>query len=303
MTVYIDVILAENIIMNYIMLYATGIIYKLKPKMWRLLTSSSIGAMYSAISYLNIWNSSLIIKILLSIAMVYIAFNSKSIKILAKQLLIFYLTSFVFGGVAFALLYFVKPQDILMKNGIYIGMYPLKIVFLGGIVGFIILTSVFKIVKGKLTRKELFCKVLIKIEQKQAEVSAMVDTGNLLKEPITGASVVVVEKHSLKDILPDSVLDNLELILTGNYDIDIKEYEHKLRVIPFSSLGKQNGMLLGIKPDEIILETEEEKIIVPNSIIGIYNGSLTKNGLYTALIGLDILERRDKNEFIKSAKK
>ena len=63
-------------------------------------------------------------------------------------------------------------------------------------------------------------------------------------------------------------------------------------------------MLLGIKPDELIIETEEEEINVPNAIIGIYNNSLTKNGAYTALIGLDILEKRsDKNEINEFAKK
>lgn len=305
MTVYIDIILAENLCMNYIILYATGVIYKLKPKVIRLVLASLIGAAYAILSYMQILEiySSLVLKILLSIGMVYLAFNPKNIKILAKQLLIFYLTSFVFGGVAFALLYFVKPQDILMKNGIYTGTYPLKIVFLGAIIGFIILTSVFKTVKGKLTRKELFCKVIIRIDKKETEVTAMVDTGNLLREPITGASVIVVEKFSLKKILPEQVLDNLNSILNGDYTDDLGEYAAKFRVIPFSSLGKPNGMLLGIKPDEIIIEAEEDEIKVPNAIVGIYNDSLTKNGLYTALIGLEILERREKNESIRIAER
>ena len=76
--------------------------------------------------------------------MVYIALNPKELKKLAKQLVIFYLTSFVFGGCAFALLYFVKPQDVLMKNGVYIGTYPIKIALLGGLVGFIILILLLK---------------------------------------------------------------------------------------------------------------------------------------------------------------
>ena len=305
MTIYIDIILAENLCMNYIILYATGIIYKLKPKVIRIIAASSIGAIYAVLSYMQIIEiySSLVLKILLSIAMVYLAFAPKNVKILVKQLLIFYLTSFVFGGVAFALLYFVKPQDILMKNGIYIGTYPLKIVFLGAIVGFIILTLVFKIVKGKLSRKELFCKVIIRMQEKECEVTAMVDTGNLLREPITGASVIVVEKISLANLLPEQVLDNLNLILKGDYIEDLGEYVAKFRVIPFSSLGKQNGMLLGIKPDEIIIEAETEEIKVSNAIVGIYNDSLTKNGLYTALISLDILEGREKNEFNRIAEK
>ena len=48
--------------------------------------------------------------------MVYIAFNSKTIKELFKQLLIFYMTSFVFGGAALALMYFIKPQEALNEN-------------------------------------------------------------------------------------------------------------------------------------------------------------------------------------------
>ena len=55
--------------------------------------------------------SSLIVKVILSICMVYIAFKSEKITKLLKQLLIFYLTSFTFGGVSFALLYFIRPQD------------------------------------------------------------------------------------------------------------------------------------------------------------------------------------------------
>ena len=43
--------------------------------------------------------------------MVYIAFNPQKLKNLCKKLLIFYLTSFVFGGAAFALIYIVKPQE------------------------------------------------------------------------------------------------------------------------------------------------------------------------------------------------
>lgn len=298
MTIYLDIVLIENLCMNYIILYATGIIYKTKTNFIRLLLASIVGAVYAVLVYLQILEiySSLILKFLLSIGIVYLAFVPKTLLILGKQLVIFYLTSFVFGGVAFALLYFVKPQDIFMKNGLYIGTYPIKIVALGGIVGFIVLKTTFKIIKGKLTRKELFCKVLIRNGTNEAIITAMIDTGNLLKEPITGTPVMVVEKQSLIGILPGAILENLDAILKGNKTVDLGEYVSKFRVIPFSSLGKENGMLLGIKMDKVMIITEEEKIQIPDVILGISNQSLTKNGLYSALIGLDILERRQKNE-------
>ena len=132
MTIYVDVVLIENLVMNYIILYATGIILKIKVKHLRLILASLIGAIYSIISYVvevKVY-SNFILKFILSIIIIYVAFNPQRAKNMWKDLLIFYLTSFVFGGAAFALIYIVKPQDILMKNGLFLGTYPLKTVVL-----------------------------------------------------------------------------------------------------------------------------------------------------------------------------
>lgn len=118
MTIYIDIIFLENLFMNYIILFATGTIVKAPIKIMRTLISSIFGSVYAIVSYMSILEiySSTLLKIILSISMVYIAFGSKNIKQFFKQLIIFYLTSFTFGGVAFALLYFISPQNILMMK-------------------------------------------------------------------------------------------------------------------------------------------------------------------------------------------
>src|SRR5699024_9313154 len=116
----------------------------------RIILASLLGAIYAVLSYTEIvpMYTSLPIKVVLSICMVYIAFSPKKIKGLIKELVVFYLVSFALGGCAFALLYIVRPQDIFIHNGVYIGTYPLKIALLGGIVGFIITYIAFKIVKS-----------------------------------------------------------------------------------------------------------------------------------------------------------
>ena len=305
MTIYLDIVLIENICMNYIILFATGVINKIKMSKIRLILSSLLGSCYAVVTYISILPNSYntILKILLSIAMVYIAFKPKSYKLLLKYILIFYLTSFAFGGCAFFLLYYLKPQDILMRNGVFVGTYPLKIALLGGILGFIIINIAFKIIKGKISKKDMIYKLNIYFDGKSVQVVAMLDTGNMLKEPITGMPVLVVEKMRLYEILPEEILDNLDNILNGkNVDIINDNYLAKFRVIPFSSLGMQNGMLLGFKPDKVILEQEEEKIQVKEVIIAIYDKSLTKTGNYTALIGLNFIEGGEKNEYISNVK-
>lgn len=116
--------------------------------------------------------------------------------------------------------------------------------------------------------------------------------------------VIVVEKNTLVNIIPNYILDNLNEIINGE-DIDLKDYTSKIRIIPFTSLGKENGILLGIKADNVIVQQEEGEININNVIVGIYNGILSKSGKYKALIGLELLENREggkESEYIRNIK-
>ena len=146
MTVYLDIVFLENILMNYIIVFATGVVIKNECKKLRLLIASVIGAIYTIVMYLEIIPiySNFIMKFILSIVITYIAFNPKSLKKLIKNLIIFYLVSFVFGGCVFALMYFLKPQMAQIRNGVFVGAYPLKIALVGGIISFIIIQISFK---------------------------------------------------------------------------------------------------------------------------------------------------------------
>ena len=297
MTIYIDVVLIENLIMNYIILLATGLILKIKIKHIRLIIGSLLGAIYTIIGYIGILEiySSFILKIILSIMIVYIAYYPQTLKKMWKELLFFYLTSFVFGGVAFSLIYIVKPQEIIMKNGLFLGTYPLKTVILGAIVAFVIIITAFKIIKNKISKKDLICEITVEIEGKKIITKALIDTGNMLKEPITNTPVVVIERTLLYDVIPKEILNHLEEIIGGDFKEipeEIKnKYVSKLKLIPYSSLGKQNGMLLGIKAKKLIIVKgeEKEKIEKENIILGIYDKSLTKKGEYRAIIGMEFV--------------
>lgn len=293
MTVYLDVVFLENLVINYIIIYATGIVSKAKMKYIRILVGSLIGAVYSVIYYiinLKIY-STIIVKVVLSIVIIYISFKSKNIKILAKQVLLFYLVSFVFGGAAIAIIYMVNSQDITIQNGVLVGSYTIRTVLIGIIIAYITLIIAFNIIRTKISKKDLICDIEVNFDGDKIKTKAMIDTGNLLKEPITNLSVIVMEHTLFYNIIPKEILNNVEKILGGDLS-DIseevqKKYLHRLRVIPFSSLGKQNGILLGIKADCVIIENNDNVKKLDKAIIGIYDKSLTKRGEYRALVGID----------------
>lgn len=225
--------------------------------------------------------------------MVYIALKPANPKTMLKSVLIFYMTSFVFGGAALSLIYFIKPEQAITHNGMFMGEYPLKTVFLGGIVGFTIIIVAFKAVKTKISSKDMFLDLEIFFGEKSIKTKAMIDTGNMLKEPITNIPVAIVEHSLLYEVIPKQILNNIDEILVGNFENvpeEIKnEYMTKLKFIPFSSIGKTNGMLLGIKADKLIVTNEENINTISKIIIAIYNKSLTKRGEYRALLGINML--------------
>jgi len=172
--------------------------------------------------------------------------------------------------------------------------------YFGSLVGFILIVTAFRHIKGKLSNKDMYCEIEISFLGYTTNVTAIIDTGNMLKEPITGVSVIVVEKEKLQNILPEYILDHLEDVMEGGLEYD--KYLSKFRVIPFSSLGKENGMLLGFKPDsvKIYFDTEEKDV---NAIVGIYEKKLSKTGAYNGLVGLDVLESEGEvNEYITDIK-
>ena len=296
MTIYVDVIFLENLVINYVILYATGMISKSKIKHTNILIGSILGAIYSIIYYLinlKIY-SNVIIKIILSIIIIYLTFRPKNFKILLKQVILFYLVSFVFAGATLGIIYMVNSQDITIQNGVLIGSYTIRTILIGIIIAYIIVIIAFNIIKTKISKNQLICEIVVTINDVEVNTKAMIDTGNLLKDPITGIPVIVVEHILLYDIIPKQILNNIDDILGGDLSKipqEIQnEYMPKLKVIPFSSLGKQNGMLLGMKADNLKIKYEEEITIKDKVIVGIYNKSLTKRGEYKSLIGINFLE-------------
>ena len=302
MTIYLDIVFFENFILNYIIILSTAIISKSKMKLTSIMLSSTIGGIFSILNYLMNMNSleNMVLKIIISILMMLIAFNDYKIKKLIKQLLFFFFVSFTFGGIAFMLLFFIKPQNIIIKSNHLVGTYPIKITILAGILGFVVIFLIEKIIKDRLNKKSMICDLEIFYDGKIRKIKTMIDTGNLLKEPISKNDVIIVEKESLEGIVSKDILENIKYILKGKWIQEKNIYSYKIKLIPFSSLGNDNGLLLGFKPDYVKIYSDDE-ITRNDVLIGIYDGKLSKANQYNSLIGLDILNKEGKkNEFVQN---
>lgn len=289
MVVYVDIILIENLIMNYAILYTTFFIKKIKVSKIRILISAIIGAIYTIIIFvpkIGKFNN-IISKILLSCAMIRVIHKERRLKKFIELLLMFYLTSFTIGGFAFAIS-FLKHGQIYNYNNSLIIEFPVVSSIVALFIGIFLIKNVFKNIKNLIKKDDIFYQLEIYIEKKKSSINAILDTGNMLKDPITKTPVIIVNKNSIKNILPQELLYNIETILGGDClgKLNNEKIAKRITIIPYTSLGNENGMILGVKPDKIKIEGK----VIRNVVIGVYDKELSKRKKYDALFGLDLLK-------------
>jgi stage II sporulation protein GA (sporulation sigma-E factor processing peptidase) len=106
--------------------------------------------------------------------------------------------------------------------------------------------------------------------------------------------VVIVEFKAIREMLPDEIrciFDESKENDLANVTSVISQslWYSRFRLIPFTSLGKENGMLIGFKPDCIEVGDSQEKKDINDVIIGIYNSVLSKSDKYRALLNPELV--------------
>ena len=176
-----------------------------------------------------------------------------------------------------------------MNNGIvYFNISPLTLI-LSTTTSYLII-RLFNRLIGKNTIEEKFCKIEIEHNSKICFINAKLDTGNSLCEPFSNLPVIITNHKYLENILPKT---DLEIFKNYSNDLISKREELTLnfRIIPFSSIGG-NGLLLGFKPDKIIVEINGHKY-EKEAYVGICEKKYL-TGDIQALVSQELLNNLDK---------
>ena len=124
------------------------------------------------------------------------------------------------------------------------------------------------------------------------KINALLDTGNRLHDPITKVPVMIVEFTRIKNLLPVELIQWVESIQNGKLGLNQELpdfWEERVRLLPFHSLGKDHGLLVGFRSDEVKVWLKQQAISSPNVIIGLYHRSLSREGAFHALIPPTVL--------------
>ncbi|MFE8695267.1 sigma-E processing peptidase SpoIIGA [Cytobacillus sp. FJAT-53684] len=311
MEVYLDVIWALNFLFDSLLLYLTAIILKRDIRHWRLLAGGFIGSIIILLSItpLNAYSGHPISKCLFSILMILAAFGFKRFRYFLSGLLTFYLTTFLIGGSIIGVHYFINfdlelSTTVLLANVKGFGD-PISWLFV--IIGFPIAwhlskrnTEGIEMIK---IQYDSLVNVRVTINGMTYHFKGLVDSGNQLYDPITKMPVMFI---SIKKRLADfpeqlvKIAQDPEKIILGNEEISA-EWEHRMRVIPYSVVGQEHQLIVAIKPDAIHIEKEEAFYQVEKGLISFSVQQLSADDAFQCIVHPKMLTGTRKAEASRSA--
>lgn len=293
MILYFDVVLFINLLMNYMILYFVALVLNLKKAYGRLFWGAILGCLFllGVISEKYMILQYFPVKVIISAVMVVVSFRPRSFRDFIKTLGFFYIISFMMGGAVLAFFYLLNLRknpltDTLIINNISI---PWWILLISAFTSFIFLKYLWPLIYRILAKDTFLVNITIVIDEKPLETIALIDTGNDLFDPVSNYPVIIVELDAIKNILSKDLAVILErgpdesLTALGE-SVANSTWASRFRVIPFESIGKSKGLMIGFKPDMVAIEHDNKIKTTKNAIIGIYQRVLSPEGTYRALL-------------------
>lgn len=199
MTVYVDVLLLINTLVNYFMLLGVKIITRAETKRYRMIIGAAVGGLSSLSVFLDLGILVTLMKIAVAVIMVLISFPLISVKVFLKKCIWLFLISVIFSGVCFAAYFFFDTDLMIYSNGtVY---FDIDITFLTvcTVIFYIAITMISRFTDKKIPKKQYYPITLISGDEKFT-LRGFLDTGNNLKEPFSFAPVIVTNEEIYKKV-------------------------------------------------------------------------------------------------------
>lgn len=264
--IYIDVFFAMNLGINILILWLVKQFFRLQIKGFRIVLAGVAGAIWSCLwivcpDYVLRWFGILTIGIV-GPGMVLIAFGRCKRNIYLCRVAGFYLITVVLGGLIDVV------RRILPKGLIHNRFYAiLGWIFLA--IGSVwLIRGCFNLILEQKRRQPHLYQVVLHYQGKIQEVTALLDTGNRLREPYGGKPVHVITYEKCKLICEKA---------TG------------VLYVPFTSVGADSGVLPAICLDQMeIFQNGELVNQIKRPIVAIIRYPLSPNGEYDMLLNEEI---------------
>ena len=294
-TVYLDVLLLLNFCMDFLLLWAAGRCCRRNAPLPRLLLAAILGSLYAGGMVLDLprflWSP--VAAVVFSLLMLAAAYPWAGLRALGRLALTFYLISCAAGGAALA------AAGLLQRQELPWGLPTVRWVTL--LMSFPVVLIVsrrgYAALRRGFRKEDFRARLQVQAAGRRTVLTALIDTGNDLTEPLSGLPVVVADYRALTVLLPERLRqawnaapEQPERVLQSlSAFSDTDGWLRRLRLVPFSSIGRSSGLLLGFRADQVVLEQGGHRITGP-AVVAL-SRVLAGSGGCQAVVNPDLLAR------------
>ncbi len=281
--VYIDSLFLLNLVVNYLLLISAARLAGEIIRRPRLGLGAGLGALYAALVFFPGMGFLLhpLCKLGAAVVMLLCAFGGS--RRLLRVTLIFFGVSAAFGGGIFAI-ELLGGRGLSLKNGIFYSSMDLRLILLSAAVCYVVLSLVFRSTGRHAGRGGELTPAVLTLKGRRVALTALVDTGNTLTDPVTNRPVMVAEGEKLARLFPEGeapAMEDLRDPVAGLERLSGGAAKGRYRLLPYQAVGVECGLLLALRLDGAkVGETEYGGILVALS-----PNRLSDGGGYSALIG------------------
>lgn len=252
--VYVDLVALLNFLIDFLLLLGANQLCGYPPVWHRMAIAAGAGGIYAGVCLLPGFRflGNMLWKLVSMVVIIYIAFGlSKSAM---RRGVIFALLSMALGGIAMAF----------GDGGILSLIAAAVAIAVMCVVGF----------RGRVAEKS-YIPIELSYGGKCLRLTALQDTGNMLRDPITGRPILVICSEAAQK-LTGLTLQQLQSPVQALTDADIPG----LRLIPYKAVGQPGGVLLALRLQRVKIGKWEG-----NSLVAFAPSGLSDEGAYQALTG------------------
>ncbi len=244
-TVYLDELMALNLVVDYFLLLAAARLCALPLRRGRYVVAAAVGGLWSALAMVPALTflQKPAMQPVLAGTMTLIAFGCE--RRLWRPTLAFLCVSALFGGAACAAgLY----RGVWTRAGTFVRL-DLRVLVLSFAVCWAAVSFVFDR-RGRPSRGRLL-SVTVTRNGKTARFTALEDTGNGLFDPITGRAALVAEASAVACLFPGD-----PALLAGDA-ADAAARLPGARLLPYAGVDGRRRLLLAFRPDSVTADGEK----------------------------------------------
>ncbi|MGE4353725.1 MAG: sigma-E processing peptidase SpoIIGA [Oscillospiraceae bacterium] len=248
--IYVDSLFLLNFIIDYLLLLVTARLCSLVLRRWRYLAAAALGGAYAILCFVPGFGFLVTpwMKLCLWVLMSLAAFGGEAK--LFRCALSFLLISAAFGGAVWAASMLGGTLSVI-GGAVRINMRVLILSFALCYAG---LSLAFSGRFGRRRREILSAAIVLR--GKKIALNVLRDTGNSLREPSSGKSVLVADTQSTADLFTDEEKKALSLRDGAQSLLALADIEGapRFRPVMYSAIGTTAGFIPAFSPDELYID-------------------------------------------------